>query len=223
MKAQFILKTDDDQYVDLYEALVLAGRYSRSLQYARNRFLLCPVLRGLPVLVSGEGETNIIITALSSSSQRDPASKWFVSPEEIPPTTLVYPTDCTGWLYLTNPGTAAALVRAATAVKFFWIDDVWVTGFLARHLAIQHLDIIKYWTMQRGRLLLYKSIQNPDIYHEDFVSGPMDRDAGLSLALHRRARWCHLNRCYNNIYQQHKPHRITELLNLNMIKKLFPS
>ena len=59
MKAQFILKTDDDQYVDLYEALVLAGRYSRSLQYVRNRFLLCPVLRGLPVLVSGQ--TNIII------------------------------------------------------------------------------------------------------------------------------------------------------------------
>ena len=62
MKAQFILKTDDDQYVDLYEALVLAGRYSRSLQYVRNRFLLCPVLRGLPVLVSGQ--TTLIIVLL---------------------------------------------------------------------------------------------------------------------------------------------------------------
>ena len=52
VKAQFILKTDDDQYVDLYEALVVARRYYRSEQYVKNRFLLCPVLRGLPILVT---------------------------------------------------------------------------------------------------------------------------------------------------------------------------
>ena len=52
VKAQFILKTDDDQYVDLYEALVVARRYSRSEQYVKDRFILCPVLRGLPILVS---------------------------------------------------------------------------------------------------------------------------------------------------------------------------
>ena len=51
LKAQFILKTDDDQYVDLYEALVLTSRYSLSEQYVKNRFILCPVLRGLPILV----------------------------------------------------------------------------------------------------------------------------------------------------------------------------
>ena len=42
--------------------------------------------------------------------------------------------------------------------------------------------------------LLYKSIQNPTIHHEDFLSGSMDREE-LSLALHRRAT------CYNNIYR----------------------
>ena len=99
---------------------------------------------------------------------------------------------------------------------------MWVTGFLASHLNIHHLDMAKYWTMQKGQLLLYKSIQNPDIYQEDFVSGPMDRDAGLSLALHRRATWCYVNQCYNNIYHQHKPHRISKLANFNIIKKLFP-
>ena len=97
-----------------------------------------------------------------------------------------------------------------------------MTGYLARDLKIHHLDLIKYWTMQKGQLLLYKSIQNPDIYHEDFVAGPMDRDPGLSQALHRRARWCHLHQCYNNVYHQHKPHRISELTNFNMIKQHFP-
>ena len=50
-QAEFVVKTDDDQYVDLYEALVLAGRYSQSVHYVRNRLLLCPVWRGLPILV----------------------------------------------------------------------------------------------------------------------------------------------------------------------------
>ena len=113
------------------------------------------------------------------------------------------------------------MVEAATRVKFFWIDDVWVCGYLAEHLNIRHLDMIKYWTPRPYQLLLYKSVQNPDIYHEDFVSGPMNREHDLSLALHRKATWCYLNKCYNNVYREHKPHRISELVNFNIIKTYF--
>ena len=31
-------------------------------------------------------------------------------------------------------------------LKFFWIDDVWVTGFLAADLNITHLDMIEVST-----------------------------------------------------------------------------
>ena len=109
------------------------------------------------------------------------------------------------------------MVEAATRVKFFWIDDVWVTGYIARHL-----DMIKYWTMNKGHLLLYKSIQNPSIYHPDYLSGPMDRDAALSLALHRRAAWCFVNKCYNNVYREHAPIQISQLVNSKVVKKFFP-
>ena len=60
MKAEFIVKTDDDQYVDLYEALVVARRYSRSEEYVKNRFILCPVLNGLPILVRDNITTRVI-------------------------------------------------------------------------------------------------------------------------------------------------------------------
>ena len=116
--------------------------------------------------------------------------------------------------------TARAIADAATRVKFFWIDDVWVTGYIARHLNITHLDISKFWTMQSKQLLLYKSVQNPTIYHEDFVSGPMDRDEELSLALHRRATWCYNFNCYNNIYREQLTDQSSQLLNFNVIKKL---
>ena len=134
----------------------------------------------------------------------------------------VYPTDCTGSTYITTPGTAAAIMEAATKVKFFWIDDVWVTGYIAEHLQINHLDMIKYWTMSKGQLLLHKSIQSPAIYHQDYISGPMDRDADLSLALHRRAAWCYVNKCYNNVYREQSQVQISQLVNYNVIKKLFP-
>ena len=60
MKAEFILKTDDDQYVDLYEALVVARRFSMSEEYVKNRFILCPVLNGLPILVRDNITTRVI-------------------------------------------------------------------------------------------------------------------------------------------------------------------
>ena len=125
----------------------------------------------------------------------------------------MYPTYCTGWIYITTPGTAAAIVEAATRLKFLWIDYAWVTGYIAWDLNITHLDMMKYWTMNKGQLLLYKSIQNPTIYHEDFLSGPMDRDEEVSLGLHRRATWCYLYNCYNNIYRD-------QSANISVIKKL---
>ena len=60
MKAEFIVKTDDDQYVDLYEAPMVARRFSRSEEYVKNRFILCPVFRGHPILVRDNITTRVI-------------------------------------------------------------------------------------------------------------------------------------------------------------------
>ena len=42
--------------------------------------------------------------------------------------------------------------------------------------------------MKAEQLLLHKAVQNPDNYCPDYISGPMNRDQGLTMALHRRAR-----------------------------------
>ena len=176
---------------------------------------MCPVWRGLPIL-------------------RDPNSKWYASYEQVPKVgeegKESYPTDCSGWLWITSPGTSQAISEAAQVVRFFWIDDVWVSGFIAQHLKIQHQvlrhkqdirvklifscdwsiflfgflllannknilnifvnfqDCIQYWTMRAEQLLLHKAVQNPDNYCPDYISGPMNRDRSLTMALHRRAR-----------------------------------
>ena len=74
---------------------------------------------------------------------RDPDSKWYASYDQMPRQGEegegeFYPTDCSGSLWITSPGTSQAISEAAQDVRFFWIDDVWVTGFIAEHLNIQH-------------------------------------------------------------------------------------
>ena len=51
-------------------------------------------------------------------------------------------------------------------------------------------------------LLLHKAVQNPETYNPDLLSGPTDRDLPMAVALERKAAWCYLNRCNNNIYNQ---------------------
>ena len=65
-----------------------------------------------------------------------------------------YPTGCTGWLWVTSPGTARDIAAAAQVVKFFWIDDVWITGYIAQHLHIEHQ--VRGWDQFSGMELRLK-------------------------------------------------------------------
>ena len=58
-----------------------------------------------------------------------------------------YPTCCSGYLWITSPGTSRAISEASQELTFFWIDDVWVSGYIAQHLKIEHqvlIDVI-HW------------------------------------------------------------------------------
>ena len=73
-----------------------------------------------------------------SPIQRD-SGKWIVSFDEIPASEpAVFPPYCQGWVYILTPATAAAMVEAAKHIRFLWIDDAWVTGYIAAALNITH-------------------------------------------------------------------------------------
>ena len=44
----------------------------------------------------------------------------------------------------------------------------------------------------------------------------------LSLALHRRARWCYLNRCWSNIYRKDRKLTEDDKINEEMLLHFFP-
>ena len=58
------------------------------------------------------------------------------------------------------------------------MDDIQVTGFLAKKLGIRHQELNRYWTMKSSALMETKFEQSGDLYHKDYVAGPTDRFHG---------------------------------------------
>ncbi|XP_023334739.1 LARGE xylosyl- and glucuronyltransferase 2 [Eurytemora carolleeae] len=182
-QADFVVKTDDDMFVDLYATYFFTRQYLVSPEYNDNSFLLCPMWPPTRIL-------------------RDKKRKWYVSYDEISKKEGgdLYPPYCSGYFYILNPGTSARLVVAAQTTKFLWIDDAWVTGYIAKKLKIKQLDIKLLLKRKMKDGLMIKSIQTPEIYHKDILATPNGRNLEISQTLNKHAYWCYIHQCFNNIY-----------------------
>ncbi|KAJ8927095.1 hypothetical protein NQ314_020367 [Rhamnusium bicolor] len=121
-KAKFVIKMDDDIVVNVERIPDLL----KSLKLPKNNnFIAGYVLRNMVPI-------------------REPANKWYVTVEEYEHTT--YPPFVSGWFYITNPSTCSKLV-SLSQIKYFWIDDTYVTGILAKELKIRPFDISNYFTV----------------------------------------------------------------------------
>lgn len=106
-KAKFLLKTDDDVFINtplLYE-------YMEQGAIDRHDLILCKRIEKAPV-------------------SRSYSSKWRVSTKEY--SNSVYPTYCPGFTILYSADTVFRLYEVAQKTSYFWIDDVHITGTLAK-------------------------------------------------------------------------------------------
>ncbi|XP_074597538.1 beta-1,3-galactosyltransferase 5-like [Brevipalpus obovatus] len=117
--AKFILKTDDDIFVDVFQMVPYLRGYMINLQPPKN--LISCYLIERPVV------------------KRNPASKWFISYEDYPDT--YFPPYCYGWGVIMSPDIVNNLYIESKNATYFWIDDVFVTGILAERLKVQHVDL----------------------------------------------------------------------------------
>lgn len=115
IKSKFIIKMDDDIVVDFFYLI----NYMNDPKFSamNNRQFL-----------AGYVFSNVVPI-------RRQQNKWYVSSNEYDGN--VYPDYLSGWMYITTPFTARALVTAASHSKFFWIDDTWITGILRDKQKIQ--------------------------------------------------------------------------------------
>ncbi|XP_050688256.1 beta-1,3-galactosyltransferase 5-like isoform X1 [Eriocheir sinensis] len=113
--AAFLVKADDDAFIDVPALRALLGR----------TFSLPPPRRTLACNV------------LPAGMRPQRAGKWAVSHQDYP--WPEYPRYCAGLAYVLTPALADLLARAAHAglAPRVWVDDVWVTGLLAEALRLK--------------------------------------------------------------------------------------
>lgn len=115
--AKFLLKSDDDIFINVFSLVTHLQRVLVQRRNAVRQLLLCLVWYRMKVM-------------------RDPRSKWYLSPSEYPGD--VFPTYCSGSAFIMTPDVATAMFNASFRVPFFWVDDFYVTGLLAREVGVSH-------------------------------------------------------------------------------------
>lgn len=116
-RAKYILKTDDDVFVNMPRMIDFL---SIDLSpYGANNLLFCTPYREARVM-------------------RSYRSKWRVGFSEYP--YRMYPPYCPGWALLYSPDILFALYVEVQKSKYFWIDDVLITGTLVKDLQIEHTE-----------------------------------------------------------------------------------
>lgn len=117
-QAKYVLKTDDDVFVNMPSVMsFLNNSLSR---FGSRKLILCTPF----------------IQAIVKRSWR---SKWRVSFSEYP--YKYYPNYCPGWAIIYSPDVVFELYREAQRSEYFWIDDVHITGILAKRLNLKHTPL----------------------------------------------------------------------------------
>ena len=107
--AKFILKADDDMIVNIF--ILLKHIYSLDKHTKPKNTIMCLVYPKMPVI-------------------RDKNSKWYLSKEEFKDD--YFGKYCSGSAFVLTGDLPPRLFNISFYIKFFWIDDYYVTGLLVR-------------------------------------------------------------------------------------------
>lgn len=149
-QAKFILKTDDDIFVNMPSVMAFLTRDLSP--WNSKKLLLCtPFYR--------------------AKVKRSYRSKWRVSFKEYP--YKYYPPYCPGWALIYSSDIVYKLYQEAQRSEYFWIDDVHITGILAEriNLNITPLNDLVLDSYQLNYILRNNST---DSSVGNFLYGPAD-------------------------------------------------
>jgi len=131
-RARFLLKSDDDIFINIFSLVTHLQELSSQLKKPASKLLLCLVWYRMKVM-------------------RDRRSKWYLSPKEFP--NDVFPTYCSGSAFIMTPDVASAMYNASFQVPFFWVDDFYVTGLLARAVGVTHQNFNSVYMLSPSAFL----------------------------------------------------------------------
>lgn len=118
VSAKFILKADDDIFVNTPFLIKFLSK--DVFPHGARKLILCSVY-------------------IRSVVKRSYRSKWRVSPMEYDDSH--YPTYCAGFGIIYTADVVVQLYEKAQKSKYFWIDDVFITGIIANQLNLSRMTI----------------------------------------------------------------------------------
>ncbi len=126
--AKFVLKTDDDIFVNTFSLL----RHLKSLEAhgVNNKgLIMCLVWNRMKVMRTG---------------------KWKVSEQDFKDS--YYPTYCSGSAYTLSIDVAIKMHEVSYHVPFFWVDDFYITGLLPLKAGFKHKQFISTYVLDGRKL-----------------------------------------------------------------------
>jgi len=112
---KFVLKVDDNTLIDPYH--LVKCLFQKSPDGDIENFLYCSVYK-------------------NQGPVRRTSDKWHVPEDELK--YAKYPPYCESFVYIMSRDVSKKLYDATRALKYYWIDDVYVTGFAAFLANIKH-------------------------------------------------------------------------------------
>lgn len=166
-EAKYVIKMDDDTVVNL-----------QRLEDILNSLKLV----NTPKFIAGYKLTKM-------KPIRDSSNKWFVTLDEYPGNS--YPTFLSGWFYITTPTIAKEIATLANYKRYFWIDDLFVTGILAHDLKVLLVDLSRYFVANSEFMQCCLQDFDKGIDCDKYV-GPNGGDKGMIAKLNLKARECYV-------------------------------
>lgn len=192
LRPTFIVKMDDDIVVD----------FSQLIEYLQSR-------QKQYHLVKNDNDNHFLAGYIFRHVQpiRKAQNKWFVSLHEF--NGNEYPDYLSGWLYVTIPKTARALVLTASEpfTHIFWIDDTWITGILRQKRLIPIDDSINDRFSANSQFLdCCISDMAKYKYKCQFLAGPNGGESGLIKTYNEAVRQhCHDEQMDKNVCVDRQP------------------
>ena len=189
--AKYVLKTDDDVFVDTYHLPQFLDRYRFD---RKSNFLLCFVVKG-------------------NKPWRNETGKWYVTKEEY--AADEYPPYCAGPAYLTKIKTMKKILEKVQTLSYLYIDDVLFTGIAAQNLTSHYDWTVSFLEYHEGDKEELLSTNLADYTPELLVA--MNLNSVDILTLFQKAKRCHYHasHCYKLLtklpFQQMQPPKVTKI------------
>lgn len=145
--AEFILKSDDDAFVNIFEVRKILEKHKQ--EQVKN-FIGCALWESnsMPIL-------------------RDPKKcmKWCVKDYEFPGENF-FPKYCAGLAFMMSSNVVKLMLENAPKTPFFWIDDVYVTGLLPKGIQdLKYINLQKSFSLNANEAIKkYKSKQEKNVH-----------------------------------------------------------